>query len=736
MTSRSLVIGVFVLACLPFVAIIRGLALIPSYDQGASIGQILGLTLSFTALFLGALFFAFSIRYYLATFMVLIGSFGLIPGMGNGREKPNGNGNGSGHSTLSRIMHRSHVPTATADLKAAANGRGHVLLEKEPFICVQIASYNEKRVIGRLLEACSKFEYQNYEVLLVDDSTDESKAVLAKFAGNPRFKILHRPTRSGYKGGALELALDYMDPRTEFVAIFDADALPFPDALQRFLPHFYVNGDGKPPRLRRDVAAVQSYQWHVLNKSESWLTEAVRAEYSGSYMIERPFQEAMGAMKMVAGTAYMIRAEVLKRMGWGRSITEDWEMTLRLYLKGYKVVYTPYAETPAECVGTFGRLVRQRMRWAEGHCYNVRKWFLPIMVSPRLSTAEKLEFAYFSVYYLQAVFLMVGSLAWMVAEIGFKVRIPMWTSTLGWSLLFSNLFALPLMNVGGLLLEQAPKRDMMGVFGAIGLSYMLVPFQAWASLKGFFEHKEGPWYRTPKTGRVTDEVSHLGKFKRLSAWLYNRRRRLMGLAAVAGSVVPTQFRSLQPLRRHSPAHWAWMVIFAMVLSLGGLGVAAWNAPGVKATGGTQFYLHNNNFMDGTASSGTTAQTVDATTVGSRGNWSPGGGLGSSQTVLSSSTFDLNYWTTGNTGSATADLNFWYDSGCGVIAHIDHSSDGSTNNTGQTSGDTGTNYGAGLQSAASVSSIAVTVRSVRGGDLLVALTRKGSSLTVSDGANTG
>ncbi|HEV2952471.1 MAG TPA: hypothetical protein VG015_00065, partial [Candidatus Dormibacteraeota bacterium] len=169
LVSRSLVIGVFVLACLPFVAIIRGLALIPSYYQGASIGQILGLTLSFTALFMGALFFAFSIRYYVATFMVLIGSFGLIPGMGNGREKPNGNGNGngSGHSTLSRIMHRSQIPTASADLKAAANGRGHVHLEKEPFICVQIASYNEKRVIGRLLEACSKFEYQNYEVLLV-----------------------------------------------------------------------------------------------------------------------------------------------------------------------------------------------------------------------------------------------------------------------------------------------------------------------------------------------------------------------------------------------------------------------------------------------------------------------------------------------------------------------------------------------------------------------------------------
>ena len=56
------------------------------------------------------------------------------------------------------------------------------------------------------------------------------------------------------------------------------------------------------------MGAVQSYQWHVLNKNESWLTAAVRTEYAGSYMIERPFQQVLGSMKMIAGTAYMIRA--------------------------------------------------------------------------------------------------------------------------------------------------------------------------------------------------------------------------------------------------------------------------------------------------------------------------------------------------------------------------------------------------------------------------------------------
>jgi hypothetical protein len=311
-----------------------------------------------------------------------------------------------------------------------------------------------------------------------------------------------------------------MDPRSDYVIVWDADALPFPDSIQTFLPHFYKNGNGSPPRPRPEVAAVQSYQWHVLNKSESWLTEAVRCEYAGSYMIERPFQQALGSLKMVAGTAYMVRAGLLRELGWGRSLTEDWELTLRLYARGLKVVYTPYAETPAECVATFSRLARQRMRWAEGHTYVVRRWFGEILRSRQLSAVEKLEFLYYATYYLQAVPLALGSLCWLVAEVIFHAHVPEWTALLGWSLLFSNVLCLPLMNLAGLRLEDAPAKDFAGVLGALVTSYLLVPFQAWAALKGLFEKDEGPWYRTPKTGRVTDPIQHLRRLQWLRRWLF------------------------------------------------------------------------------------------------------------------------------------------------------------------------------------------------------------------------
>ena len=334
------------------------------------------------------------------------------------------------------------------------------------------------------------------------------------------------------------------------------------------------------------MAAVQSYQWHVLNKSESWLTEAVRAEYAGSYMIERPFQDAIGSLKMVAGTAYMIRADVLREVGWGTSLTEDWELTLKLYSRGYKVAYTPWAETPAECVSTFSRLARQRMRWAEGHTHNVRKWFVPIMTSPFVSPLEKLEFAYAAIYYLQAALFIVGSLAWLISEVVFQTHVPGWTALLGWSLLFSNIFALPLMNLGGLILEEAPGRDLQGVLGAVVLSFALVPFQAWASLKGLIRKEEGPWFRTPKTGHITDEVHHLRRLKLLRRWLLGAREPRLRRPP-QGPVAPTAPNWIKvPYKRRV----GWVVAGALLALIGGIVWGSSRAP-ISQAAGNPLNLH-------------------------------------------------------------------------------------------------------------------------------------------------
>jgi cellulose synthase/poly-beta-1,6-N-acetylglucosamine synthase-like glycosyltransferase len=638
-------VAAVVVGLIPIFAIFHGFAELVQQSRARSGADWFAYGLAFTGLFLGAVFFAYAIKYYLSTVMVLLTTLvGVAPrdGSQNGHRE---NGNG-----LSRI-------------KSNGDGNGfHLDLGYHPFVSVHVAAYNEKRVIERMLVALSNLDYPEYEVIVVDDSTDDSVEIVERWRAAPRFKILQRTSRSGFKGGALREALRMMDPRTEYVVVFDADSVPFSDSIERLLPLFYRVSDGmsnrrfeaafgrtEPPsepgqiKRREEVAAVQSYQWHVLNKSESWLTEAVRAEYSGSYMIERPFQEAIGSLKMIAGTAYMIRADVLRQVGWGTSITEDWELTLELYSRGYKVVYTPWAETPAECVSTFGRLARQRMRWAEGHTHNVRNWFLRIMGSPLVTPIEKLEFLYDSTYYLQAGLFVIGSLSWLLSELVFRTHVPGWTALLGWSLLFSNIFALPLMNLGGLILEEAPRRDLQGVFGAIVLSFALVPFQGYAALKGLISKDEGPWFRTPKTGRVTDEVHHLRRLRMLGRWFRGGRVMTPRWTPPAERVPPPVLR----MRRRRLLGWA--TVGALTLLFAGLAAASTHAPVVSAAGNA-LYLHGTGTTPVCAASsvdqsaGTRAPACAIQSAGTTTTWS-WTGLPAQTVAGGGWTFNL-FWTGG------------------------------------------------------------------------------------------
>lgn len=574
------------------------IVVINAFSSAGSVMAGIGMFFALVSLAFGFFFFLYSLKYYLSVAIVLSwsrrkdeevrekgwkGFLANLFGISISIED----------ETISSGEAKSSFVNATAGKAVGLRADlSNVVLDCQPFVSIHLSTYNEKKVIDRLLTAATSMDYQNYEVVVADDSTDETVDLLKRWEHHPRVRISHRETREGYKGGALREALKVTDPKAEFILVFDADFIPYPDTIVQFLKYFQASAgtlDFKQESGIRNkelgnelnnknhnssflihnsnIAAVQGYQWHVLNKSENWITRGVRSEYSGSYVIERSGEEIYRGLKQISGSVYMIRKDVLESIGWGTSITEDFELTLRLYEKGFKVVYTPYIQAPAEAVSTIKRLIRQRMRWAEGHSFNVKRMFMRLMWGRRLKNviarsttivgdeairngsaqaasdtsitgllrrpefteraprndvfvpspltfSEKLEFLYLSPYYLQAAFFIAGSLSWFLSEMVFRVRLPFWTETLGWSLVLTNLFALPLMNMIGMFMEESDEKDYLGLFSFVLLSYIVAPFQAFASVKGFLEKEEGPWFRTPKTGRITDSfvTGRISKF--------------------------------------------------------------------------------------------------------------------------------------------------------------------------------------------------------------------------------
>ena len=451
----------------------------------------IGLLASYIALVFGGFYFVFALKYYVSTIISLL--------------------------VLTRD---SEILSSTLTEESEEPKTDLSSLLIEPFISIHLPFFNEINVARRIIRACMEIDYVNYEILVADDSRDETIQIMKESEWRttvPIIKFVHRKDRTGFKGGALQAAQKYMHPMSKFVMVFDADFVPPRTIIRDFLHHFKkVENDGKP------VAAVQGYQLHYLNKTENWVTRGVRAEFSGSYMIERVAEEYFGAMKMISGSVFMLRTEVLKTLGWTTSITEDWELTLRLYLEGYRVAYTPLIQAPAEIPTTLTRLARQRMRWAEGHTYAVKRYFWRVIKSPILTVSEKLEFLYFTPYYLQSLFFIIGTFSFIISEI-YRQRPSFWTPMLGWGLIVSNFLAIPLMGLAGLFLEGDMREDYSGIFSFIAISYFVTPYQAYAALKGLLEKEEGNWIRTLKTGHITDNVLTI-KFRLLVNWL----RRLKG----------------------------------------------------------------------------------------------------------------------------------------------------------------------------------------------------------------
>src|SRR5271157_444958 len=117
--------------------------------------------------------------------------------------------------------------------------------EQYPLVVTQLPMYNEKTVAKRIIEAAAAMDYprSKHEIQVLDDSTDETRALVDRTAADLRAKghnvsVVRRTNRIGFKAGALQYGLTLTN--AEFVAIFDADFVPHPDFLKKSIC-FFIN---------------------------------------------------------------------------------------------------------------------------------------------------------------------------------------------------------------------------------------------------------------------------------------------------------------------------------------------------------------------------------------------------------------------------------------------------------------------------------------------------------------
>lgn len=243
-----------------------------------------------------------------------------------------------------------------------------------PRVTVQLPLYNEMYVAERLMDAVAAMEYprEKLQIQVLDDSTDETTAIVARKAAALRaqgYDISHiqRADRTGYKAGAMENGM--RTATGEFIAIFDADFVPQSDLLQETIQFF---SDPK-------IGMIQT-RWGHLNEQYSWLTKVQSMFLDGHFLIEQTARARSGRFFNFNGTAGIWRRVCIESSGgWQHdTLAEDLDLSYRAQIRGWKFLFLPMVVTPAELPVEMNAFKSQQHRWAKGSIQTCKK-LLPVL---------------------------------------------------------------------------------------------------------------------------------------------------------------------------------------------------------------------------------------------------------------------------------------------------------------------------------------------------------------------
>jgi cellulose synthase/poly-beta-1,6-N-acetylglucosamine synthase-like glycosyltransferase len=372
-----------------------------------------------------------------------------------------------------------------------------------PFVSVHLALYNEEEVAGRLLNACVNFDYprDKLEIIVVDDSTDKTTTIAREFGNKypDLIRVIHRENRTGFKGGALQVAMNHS--RGELICLFDADYAPARSFLKEVIP--YLSLDQK--------AAFVQARWTYLDGQFSWFAKAVSLAIDIYGFVDQKARSVGNLLAHFSGTGGVFRRQAIEDVGgWGTdSVTEDLDLSIRLHLKGWRYIYVPTVSCAGEIPRSFSNLKLQQFRWARGYSECLRKYGGAILRSKQLGFFQKLEaIMHLGTYFicpLAIIGIVVGLLYYSIFPPSFWLE-GYWKFQVAWLTLLLSLvtytspFIASAVTLSEFTLPGVSKLRRLLHLGYLGaVLYGLMLSNTKAAIEGLL-FRASSYYRTPKSG--------------------------------------------------------------------------------------------------------------------------------------------------------------------------------------------------------------------------------------------
>ena len=365
-----------------------------------------------------------------------------------------------------------------------------------PRVLVQLPVYNEPLVVERALVAAAALNWpaDRLTIQLLDDSTDITTDIAVHAVARLRragVDVVHvrRDDRSGFKAGALAAGMALCD--APYVAVFDADFVPQAGWLRQAMASMLAN-----PR----AAFVQTrIEWG--NGESNWLTRAQRLMQDAHFAVEQDVRARRGVPFQFNGTGGIWRRAAIEEAGgWSHdTLSEDLDLVLRTYLKGWTGVFLMEPHVVGELPQKIGDFGAQQNRWSKGFVQVARKLLGPIWNSA-WSTEAKLTTTVALGQQLIFPLLVVGVVALFLSIVGHGRLLGIFRFGL-WFWLITMLVVLVGMTWGAY--RRLQRGDLVRYLVTAASVPALIVYLAVAnaaSIVGAGFGKKTEFNRTPKTG--------------------------------------------------------------------------------------------------------------------------------------------------------------------------------------------------------------------------------------------
>jgi len=230
-----------------------------------------------------------------------------------------------------------------------------------PIYTIHLPVYKEDKLIKKLIWNLQSLDYPREKLdikLIIEEDDDKTLNAVRDLDFPAIFEVIvvpfHMPKT---KPKACNYGLHFS--RGKYLTIYDAEDIPDTDQLKKVVALFN--------KLPANYICIQS-ALNYFNRGENFLTRMFTLEYSYWFDYMLPGLDTLDIPIPLGGTSNHFKMANLIELGaWDPfNVTEDADLGLRAYSKGYKVAIIN-STTYEEANNDFLNWIRQRSRWIKGY---------------------------------------------------------------------------------------------------------------------------------------------------------------------------------------------------------------------------------------------------------------------------------------------------------------------------------------------------------------------------------